>query len=342
MTTGRPGRGLVLVTSGLGPRCGGVGVVSAQLAKALGIASGSIWRHQHEWPAALRRAGLVGRAALGALAWPRLVLYEHLDLAVVHQLIPWLATRPYAIFLHGTEAWRALEGRRRRAVAGAAILLANSGSTVAEARRRNPWLPPVAVTHLGVEPAVEGPPAGQRPPIALMVGRMAAAERYKGHAEVLAAWPRIRAAEPRAELIVVGSGDDQGRLAQLARGLPGVRFTGWVEDQERLRLFRECRVFLQPSLREGFGLAALEAASAGMAVVGLKGTVLEELLPQAGSVALARSQAPDDLLAAVVPLLRDADLATSVGRAGRARVLEHFRQDQFVARVRAALATWVT
>lgn len=333
--------GSALVTSGLGPEQGGVGVVAASLLGALGEGA-SLWRHHHRWPAPARRAALLARACLGALARPGLVLYEHVDLSAIHALVPGLGSVPHAVFLHGTEVWRPLSGRRRQALERAAALLANSAFTVAEARRHNPWLPPVVVTHLGVAAGGAGPPAGDRPPVALMVGRMSSRERYKGHAEMLAAWPAIRAAVPAAELLVVGQGDDRARLEALAGGLPGVRFTGWIPDPERVRLARTCRLLLQPSLREGFGLAAVEAAVAATPVLGLRGTVLEELFPATGSVALAASQAPADLAAAAIPLLSDGGQATRMGAAGQLLARDRYLEQHFLARLRAALAPWVS
>jgi len=139
---------------------------------------------------------------------------------------------------------------------------------------------------------------------------------------------------------VVGEGDDRPRLEALAKGLPGVRFTGWVSDAERARLYRESRLLLQPSLREGFGLAAVEAAGAGTPVLGLRGTVIEELFPS-GGVALAESQAPADVAAAAIPILADAGAASRAGAAGAARVGERFLESHFIERVRVALAAWV-
>lgn len=341
MINARAGQGTVLVTSGLGPRLGGVGVVAAGLAHALGPRARR-WVHHHRWPAQARRAALLGCAALGSLARPRLVLYEHVDLATLHALIPWLAAVPHAVFLHGVEAWRPLDGRRRRALLGAQVLLANSAATVAEARRHNPWLPAVTVTHLGVTPVAPGRPAGERSPLALMVGRMCRTERYKGHEQVLAAWPLIRAAVPDAELLVVGEGDDRPRLEAAAAGAPGVRFLGWVTDERRGELYRTCRLLLQPSLREGFGLAAVEAATAGAVVLGLRGTVLEELFPAPGSVALAGAQQAAEIARAAIPVLLDGAEASRAGAGAQARARDCYLEHHFIERVRSALVPWTS
>lgn len=41
---------------------------------------------------------------------------------------------------------------------------------------------------------------------------MASFERLKGHDPVLDAWPEVRKSIPVANLLIVGSGDDQARL----------------------------------------------------------------------------------------------------------------------------------
>jgi phosphatidylinositol alpha-1,6-mannosyltransferase len=283
------------------------------------------------------------RALAGSVsALPGFVIYEHVDLAVLHDVVPSLRNTPYAVFLHGTEVWRPIEGRRRDALVRAGLLLANSEFTEREGRRVNPWLPPVKVTHLGVASPSGGLEfAAAREPQALVLGRMSGAERYKGHDQILDAWPAIRRAVPSASLVIAGDGDDAGRLRARADGLEGVCFVGHVDDTEREKLFRESRVLLFPSRGEGFGLVGLEAAVRGAAVVGLKGTVIEELFPDGGPV-LAEAQDAGAIAAAAIPLLADAEVARSAAEAARRRVQERFLEEHAIERMRGALREWLT
>jgi L-malate glycosyltransferase len=69
---------------------------------------------------------------------------------------------------------------------------------------------------------------------------------------------------------IIGDGPERPALQEQARalGLEQVTFTGRVEhDHEVLAHLRAARVYALPSTREGFGIAALEAAACGVPVV---------------------------------------------------------------------------
>jgi phosphatidylinositol alpha-1,6-mannosyltransferase len=240
---------------------------------------------------------------LGSLRVPDFVLYDHVDLAVMHAVIPRLKAVPYAVFLHGIEVWKPLVGRRREALLGANLLLVNSATTEAEARVFNPWLPKVSVTWLGVEPQNERASVESSPPVGLIVGRMADSERLKGHDAVMDAWPLIKAAIPEAKLIIVGTGNDKGRLEKRvqAEHLPGIEFRGRISDKSRNQLYRSSRLLFYPSKQEGFGLAGVEAASFGLPLLGLAGTVMEELFPTGTGAVLAKDLSREKIAEAAVP-----------------------------------------
>ncbi|MBZ5684390.1 MAG: glycosyltransferase family 4 protein [Acidobacteriia bacterium] len=331
---------VALVTSGFGTRYGGVGVVAEAIRSALQPEySVSVWRHPPSWPRAGRIVRVAAQSFIGSRAHPVLVIYDHVHLAALHAAIPGLRRIPYAVFLHGVEVWESLTGRRREAVLGADLLIANSARTVADALRFNPWLPKVEVVWLG-SGTPQSATTARRQPIALMVGRMSSSERYKGHDAVISAWPILRAAVPDARLVVVGTGDDERRLRRRVEdsGLAGIDFCGRLSDSERDRAYRSARLLFYPSAREGFGLAAIEALSFGVPVVGLAGTVTEELFPKREGVVLARDLSPDSIAEAAIPLLRDSHLADQLGQLGRERVEAMFLKEHFARRFRQALA----
>lgn len=329
---------VVLVTSGLGSEFGGVGVVSSLLERAIGSSRARLWRHYHTWPSFVRRAGLGLRALAGGFRRPSAIVYEHVGLAALHAVVPTVREVPHAVFLHGTEVWKPLNLRQKHALVSASLLMANSDFTVRSARAANPWLPEVRIVHLGVRlPAVVPAPARDRPSQVLLVGRMAQAERYKGHDQVLEGWACIRKAVPTASLVIVGGGDDEERIKMKSRQLEGVIFAGRIGDGERDRLYGESRVVMVPSQREGFGLVAVEAAAHGAAIVGLRGTVIEELFPGDEGPALAGSQDPSAIAAAAIPLLADPDEAQRRVDALLGQVRARFLEDHAVARIREAL-----
>ncbi|SFP13590.1 Glycosyltransferase involved in cell wall bisynthesis [Geodermatophilus dictyosporus] len=67
---------------------------------------------------------------------------------------------------------------------------------------------------------------------------------------------------PDFPLVVVGEPDGV-TVRGLERGDPRVRFVGAVDDAGLRWLYEQCRVFVFPSLDEGFGLPVLEAALCG-------------------------------------------------------------------------------
>lgn len=332
---------VVIVTSGLGVRGGGIGVVSAMMRDALKKkAAVYLWRHPHRWSRRFRLP-LLAIQSLSAL-WLRnaLVLYEHVDLARIHARLPWLARHPYAVFLHGTEVWRALGDDRREALERASLLMANSEFTVSKARALNSWLPEVHVVWLGVERSRHSErvlAAGRCR--CLIVGRMNSSERYKGHDQVLEAWPAVVAAHPDAELVIVGDGDDRARLEEKASGLclKRVRFRGQLTEREKQRELGTTDLFLFPSSREGFGLAAMEALAAGVPVLALVDTVLEELFPGDCGVLFAPSQVASAVEAAVNSAFNHPDQTHDRGGRGRARVEAQYLRAHFEERLYKAM-----
>jgi glycosyltransferase involved in cell wall biosynthesis len=83
-----------------------------------------------------------------------------------------------------------------------------------------------------------------------------------------------------AELRVVGARGWGG----VEVGGNGVRWLGYVPDEELARLYRGAAVFAYPSLYEGFGIPVLEAMRCGAPVVTSAGTVMEEIVDGAAEL----------------------------------------------------------
>jgi glycosyltransferase involved in cell wall biosynthesis len=332
---------IALVTSGLGTMHGGIGVVADLIFSALEKdADISVWEHHAFWPRLARIPAAVGRTFWGSLTTPDFVLYDHVDLAILHAIIPRLRPIPYAVFLHGIEVWKPIVGRRREALLGASLLLVNSATTENETRVFNPWLPKVEVTWLGVERQNEITNVGSNPPVGLIVGRMADSERLKGHDSVMDAWPLIKSSVPDAKLIIVGTGNDKHRLENRVKAehLTGVEFCGWIDDAQRDQMYRCCRMLFYPSKQEGYGLAGVEAASFGVPVLGLAGTVIEEIFPIGMGAVVAKDLSKESIAEAAIPLLGSALHAQALGKAAAARVNAVFLKEHFADRLRRALA----
>ena len=85
------------------------------------------------------------------------------------------------------------------------------------------------------------------------------------------------------QLVIVCNLREEGsRLSELAAGM-GLRpdelvFTGYVSDEDLVALYNMCKVFVFPSLREGFGLPVLEAMRCGAPVIGSNLTSVPEVI----------------------------------------------------------------
>src|SRR6185503_12027505 len=101
-----------------------------------------------------------------------------------------------AAFLCGVEAWKPLTWIQRTALDRADRLVAISAYTRDRFLEANPHFSrrTIDVCHLGVETAATIVRPDGAPPVALIVGRMAADEQYKGHDQLIEAWPEVAAA----------------------------------------------------------------------------------------------------------------------------------------------------
>ncbi len=91
---------------------------------------------------------------------------------------------------------------------------------------------------------------------------------------------RHRVRFPDAELVIVGN--RQGHHVDPAiSDAPGVTFPGYIDEADLPRLFHMAKVFIFPSLYEGFGIPLLEAMSQSVPVMASNIPVLREIGGQA-------------------------------------------------------------
>ncbi len=110
----------------------------------------------------------------------------------------------------------------------------------------------------------------------LAIGRP---ERHKNIPMLLGA---CAAREDRAlPLVLIRSNDARAALSDSAA--EGVIFVGRVTDGELKALYENARLFLFPSLTEGFGLPALEAMACGCPVIASNGGAIPEVTGEAAA-----------------------------------------------------------
>ncbi|HYC57445.1 MAG TPA: glycosyltransferase [Candidatus Binatia bacterium] len=186
--------------------------------------------------------------------------------------------------------------------------------------------------------AAAGPRCEHGGPVLFHVSNFRAVKRVGDLLEVLA---RVRRSVP-ARLVLVGDGPERSHAAQRARelGLAGaVCFLGKRGDF--VEHLRHADAFLLPSHSESFGVAALEAMSAGVPVFGYRvGGLPEVVSAEVGT--LVEPFDVDALAGAVLEVLRDPSRHDRMAQAARARAVEMFRcetaLERYVAYYRAVLA----
>lgn len=282
-------------------------------------------------------ARLASAQASRACDW---IMYSHLSLAKVQAFVPAAVRVPYAVFIHGIEAWRELPETQKAVLRDARLRIANSSFTARRVMAMHPDIGPVLPCPLALPPGqftIEG--AGPNAPLgaaptAIIVARMSADERYKGHDELLEAWPDVMRAVHGARLVVVGDGDDLDRLKTKAAALDlgdAVVFTGFVSQHELEQWYRRARLFAMPSRGEGFGLVYLEAMLHGLPCIGSTEDAAPEVIDhgETGYV-ISQSDRPA-LVAGVSRLLTDAELQRRMGANAARQVRSRFGYERFAS-----------
>jgi glycosyltransferase involved in cell wall biosynthesis len=103
---------------------------------------------------------------------------------------------------------------------------------------------------------------GITPPFLLSVGAL---ERRKNHAATLRAFALSGLAGAGVGLVLCGSrGDATAQVEEQVAQTRGAVLPGYVSDAQLRWLYRQASAFVLPSLLEGFGMPALEAARHGL------------------------------------------------------------------------------
>lgn len=166
--------------------------------------------------------------------------------------------------------------------------------------------------------------------------------RRKHPDDLLRAAARLMGRGHALHVAVVGSGEMQAELAELAAGLElgaCVSFVGFVNQSELPALYGACDVFVLPAEHEPWGLVVNEVMCAGLPLVlgaGV-GCAADLLQPGVNGVTCEANDVVS-LAAALEPLVSDVELRRRMGDASR-RVIAAWDYEQCRLGVRAALAS---
>lgn len=144
------------------------------------------------------------------------------------------------------------------------------------AERARPWLPPEKVTTIyhGVDAKFfeeTEPPTGVLPdvvahetPYVVAIGN---AKAYKNLGRLVAALGLARKRVPELELALIGNCAGLKPKIDAAGLTDAVHLTGFLDEAELRRVLGHARLFVFPSLVEGFGLPVLEGMAMGVPTI---------------------------------------------------------------------------
>lgn len=158
-------------------------------------------------------------------------------------------------------------------------------------------------------------------PFVLFVGTVDAHKNLAGMLEAYARLPRDMRKSHQLVLVCIVNPPDRVRVPIMAReaGLSENDYvlTGQVPDTDLVELYRQCRLFVCPSLREGFGLPALEAMACGTPAITSDTTSFPEVVGRADAMFDPRSA--EAISSRMTKVLGDPGLLAELSRHGLER-----------------------
>ena len=193
---------------------------------------------------------------------------------------------------------------------------------------------PTTVAGIGVEapeaPDVEAFRArhGVDAPYALYAGRVDAG---KGCEEMIAFYDRYRRASPGAlELLLIG------KLAMSVPRVPGVRYLGYLSEEDKAAALAGAGAVICPSPYESLSIVLLEALALGTpALASARSPVLVDHCKRSNGGLYY--QDADEFAEALDLIVREPRLRAALGEAGRAYVRENYRWEAVLGRYRSLI-----
>ena len=171
-----------------------------------------------------------------------------------------------------------------------------------------------------------------------VISAVGALEQRKGHRYLIEAIGTLAASpmSSKVKCFIVGQGSIhkvlQGEIA-VSRSLERIKLLGRVDDPREILWASD--LFAMPSLKEGLGVAALEAMAGGLPVIASDVGGLREVVEDGRSGLVVPPANAGAIVSAIVRLAESAELRSQMGAAARARVVENYSIEKMAARTLA-------
>ena len=169
--------------------------------------------------------------------------------------------------------------------------------------------------------------------VILSVGQLI---QRKGHEYLIRAINSIKYDFPNIKCIIIGSGKCIRSLENLINELALnniVELYGQLSHEEVLKTMSCCDVFVLPSWDEPFGTVYAEAMAFAKPIIACSGEGISEVVKDGVQGLLVKKQNVESLAEALKKVLRDENLASSLGREGRMLVEKELNWDRIANQI---------
>jgi glycosyltransferase involved in cell wall biosynthesis len=171
------------------------------------------------------------------------------------------------------------------------------------------------------------------PPQAIVCTGIGRLVPQKGFDILIEAFARIATQAPDLYCLIIGEGDDKGKLSERIRlaGLETrVRLLGYQDRSKAMSILKSSDIFVMPSRYEGTPIALLEAAALARPILAACAGGIPELVAHEQHAYLVPTHDPEALAQGFLKLALDHEYAHRLGQNARQRVRERFNPESQV------------
>lgn len=250
------------------------------------------------------RGGLVGRLARRPDK-SKMIYTEHLWTPDFHLLNPvrsWLQIKSLKYLSKNTDWTIAVSQATQKFLIAHKIATKNNSSVI-----------------YGAIESIKNSEVNDRP----IIGTLGSITWVKGIDLLIQSMPVVLKQFPKTRLLIGGDGPDHQRLSSLTTNLKlshSIELLGKIT--KRVNYYHSLKLYIQPSYSESFGMAPLEAMSAGIPTIASNAGALPEIIENYKNGLIFKKGNAKDLTEKIILLLKDRALCHKLSKNGRDRANE--------------------
>lgn len=155
------------------------------------------------------------------------------------------------------------------------------------------------------------------------IGRMA---KVKGYGILIKAVKVLKEKGIDVHLILIGDGPQRKALQELSEKLglsSSIKFTGWLESDEKFKFLAASDIYVMSSIHEGFGVVLLEAMAAGVPIIATDQGGQTDIIKDSRSGILIPPGKAEKLAEAVLSLAKDPKKRENISTFNKSYVKEY-------------------